>query len=247
MKRLLLGCALLALCASSAFAGGVNISWGDACWSDPAHANLQQFACNTNTGCALMTCSFSPHYDQPEWVGVEVHLDGQSDDSALPYWWLMAPGECRASALTVSNDFASAPKIGCTDPWTGRVTAGGLVYYQDGTSAGGWNLAKMMVVYLVDVETPVSLSAGTEYYACQVRISYVHTAGRNIVSGCDRPMAWTLALVRSCPVYGCDDLTEPLPGGNQCLNWQNSELPWCRAYVVPARNQTWGEIKSLYR
>jgi hypothetical protein len=248
MKRLLLGCALLALCASSAFAGGVNISWGNGCWSDPGHTNLKLYACNKNTGSALMTCSFSLDYDQPQWAGVEIYLDGQTDMATIPDWWKMDTGECRVSALTVSNNFTAAPGIGCANPWGSNWGYGGLYYYYDGVNAGGPNRAKMALVFVVQRDEPVYLSAGTEYYAGQIKITYAKTVGTGSCVGCLFPMAWFLTEIRSWEFYQCQYLTEPLPAGNQCLNWQGSNLPWCPGDgVVPTRNHTWGGIKSLYR
>jgi hypothetical protein len=40
-------------------------------------------------------------------------------------------------------------------------------------------------------------------------------------------------------------LDAPYTNGNQCLSWQTSTLPCAKP--VPARNTTWGQVKSLYR
>ncbi len=115
MKKLLLTCVLLALCAPTAVAGGVNIAWGNGCWSDPGlHSNLLSFACNSNYGSAIMTCSFRPNAEQTL-QALEVYLDGQSQSETIPDWWQLNPdaSECRAFygpwVVSASWDFPSGP------------------------------------------------------------------------------------------------------------------------------------------
>ncbi len=247
MKQLLLACVLLALCAPAALAGGFNLSWGNACWSDPGHANFKSFTCNTNVGSAVMTCSFSLDYDQSSWLGVNVDIIGAASASVLPDWWLLYT--CRG-ALTSTCDFSTAPKIGCKDPWVGR-GAGGDIYLEYPSPGFVDDPNRALLRMSFAIPDPDTLRAGIEYYACQARITYSKTVGTEYTeacAGCGVPMVWAVTRVESAEVQGNDVITEPLPGGNQCLWWQTCfESGDCHCAVVPSRNQTWGQIKSLYR
>jgi hypothetical protein len=246
MKTLLITLCLLLLGSSTAIgAGGVNVSWGDACWSDPGHTNLRNFACNTNTGSARITVSFIPSSDLPQLAGVIVYLDGQADLGTIPDWWkLYDAGTWCRDAILLNGDFTSAPNVGCQAPRGRWYDGWGMAYYRYGEEAGGPDRAQMEIVFaLADPGAPVT--AGTEYYAGQVIIRYVKTVGAGACAGCIQPMAWWVSMVSLYEWTGpTQDLTEAPPGGNRCLIWQNSML--CGP-PVSVRNTTWGQVKSLYR
>jgi len=243
-KTLLFTGVLLALLAPMALAGGVNINWGAGCWSDGTQLDDLFFACNTNTGSATMTCSFAVGWDQPEFVGIELELEGIMDQAVVPAWWQMGSGDCRNSAISTSANFLSAPQVGCGDMWQ-NLAVGGLAIYDWGPSLGHDNRTFVRIAYAVPSETPIPLTADVEYYAAQVFISYQKTVGSGACAGCAAPMIWCLRSVKSAELFQYELLSDPLPDGNRHLWWQNSTIPCC--YCVPARSTTWGQLKSLYR
>jgi hypothetical protein len=224
-----------------ALAGGFSINWGAGCWSDVAPLNLLTSACDANTGFATMTCSFAISQDQPQFVGIELDLEGVTEATVVPAWWQMGQGDCRAGAISTSANFLSAPQVGCVDMWQNRAV-GGLAIYGWGPQWGGNNRTHMVVVYAVPDENPIHpipVTAGVEYYAAQVFISYQKTVGSGSCAGCPYRMIWGLYLMKSCELTQYEALYEPLPEGNQFLTWQGGQ--------VPTRNTTWGQVKSLYR
>jgi hypothetical protein len=243
-KTLLLTGILLALLAPTALAaGGVNINWGTGCWSDGTPLNDLAFACNTNTGTARMTCSFAVSADQPNFVGIELDLEGATEPATVPAWWQLGADQCRPTAISTTADFTGGPGPTCIDPWAGQAS-GGLAIYDWGPLWGGNNRAHILVVYAVPADSPIPLTAGVEYYAAQVRISYLKTVGSGACDGCASPMIWGFYNMKSAELLQYEMLWEPLSGGNQCLTWQSSVL---LCGIVPTRNTTWGQVKSLYR
>jgi hypothetical protein len=238
------GIFLLALWVPIALAGGVNINWGSGCWSDGTPVDDLAFTCNTNTGSATMTCSFAVSQNQPEFVSIALYLDGVTERAIVPAWWQMGDGDCRGTAISVSENFLAAPQIGCVDMWADQA-AGGLAVYGWGPVWGGNNRTHIAVAYAVPPDMPIPLSAGVEYYAARVVISYVKTVGSGSCAGCLYPMIWNLTEIDIYQLTEYETLLEPLPRGNQCLQWQHSTLG-C-PHPVPARNTTWGQVKSLYR
>ena len=243
-KTLLLTGILLALMAPIALAGGVNINWGTGCWSDGTPLNDLAFACNTNVGTRTMTCSFAVSQFQPQFVGIELQLEGLTEAAVMPAWWQMGAGQCRPSAISTTADFTAGPGPVCLDPWGGQAS-GGLAIYDWGLLWGGNNRAHMLIVYAVPADMPIPLDPGVEYYAAQVRISNVKTVGSGLCAGCQTPMIWGFYGMKSAELTQYEMLYEVLPGGNQCLRWQHSVLPCLQP--VPTRNSTWGQVKSLYR
>jgi hypothetical protein len=239
-KTLILTGILLALWVPMALAAGICINWGTGCWLDGTPLNDLAFLCNTNTGTARMTCSFAVSYAMPEFVGIELDLEGLTEAPVVPLWWQLGAGQCRPTAIATSADFSTAPQIGCIDMWAGQAS-GGLAIYDWGPLWGGNNRAHILVVYAVPADTPIPLDPEVPYYAAQVRISYIKTVGSGSCAGCLSPMVWHFYSMKAAELTQYEMLTEVLPGGNQCLRWQHSTLP------SPARNASWGQVKSLYR
>jgi hypothetical protein len=253
MKRLLLlSGALLVLAAPVAWAApGLDLNWstGGACWSDAGgDVNLKTFACNSNTGNAAMVASFAISADMPNFVGVEVIIDGQVDAANVPDWWqLYNTGACRQTGISSSADFTGSPAVGCTDPF-GNLAAGGIGAWQTETyppplplNVPAANRVRLKVAYtLVD---PNPLTAGVEYYAVKATVTYAKTVGTGACVGCDVPMTIVLNGIKAAPLPGTFEwVTNELH--NRCIKWQNSTVDCA---LVPARSRTWGQVKSLYR
>ncbi|MBI5708712.1 MAG: hypothetical protein HZC42_00150 [Candidatus Eisenbacteria bacterium] len=248
MKRLLLlSGALLVLGASAAAAApGLNLAWGAGCWADNP-VNTKTFACNTNTGNAQITASYTPTADQTFFVGIEAVLDFQFDGAlTVPDWWsFFEAGTCRQTSLSTSADFTAAPG-GCTDAWFG-LGAGGIAAYQTATSVPHDSSvttpgrSRLKVAYALADASP--LTGGTEYYAFRATINYLKTVG--VCTGCSTPATIVLNQIKSAE--GAPANTSEIiinEGINRCITWGSSTVP---CIAVPTRNTSWGQIKSLYR
>lgn len=245
MKRLWMTVAMLLLFVPTmAMAAGVSVSWGDACWSDAGAASNLTWACDSNTNDGIrMTCSFKLDAGTSDFVGVCVFMEGSAGDwlggTPVPDWWKLGEatsGDCRMNLITVSA--AGSFSTACTNPWQGEQGGGiGLYSWQDG--------GRMHVNAAWAMADPVKLEAGVEYFALQFRISAAKTVGA--CAGCSVPVIWGLnymeiALQQQAQFLHLD---RDYSGGNQCLTWQSSTQVCTNP--VPARNTTWGQIKTLYR
>lgn len=244
MKKLLLCCVFL-LAASVAFAGGINVAWGPGCWVDNP-VNLKTFACDVNLGNASFTGSFAASRDIPDFVGIEVVVDLQSDATALPDWWqLFNAGACRQTSLSTSADFTAAPG-GCIDPWNG-LAGGGIAAYQDALfpppppfPMPPPNRARLKVAYAVADISPVL--AGVEYYGFRATVNYQKTIGTGACAGCQGGVWICLNEIKAAGILGAERLYNPIV--NSHLTWNR---PWEPVAPTPAGNVTWGQVKGLYR
>jgi hypothetical protein len=247
-KILLLSGVLLAFSASMALAGGVNFYWSSVggCFADGGTLTNKTFACNSNTlGGATMVGTYSTTNDIPDFVGIEVVIDLQSNSASLPAWWqFFNAGACRQSALSASSDFTTAPQ-GCFDVFAGQ-SAGGISAYQTSTTFpavpnGLPNAARLKMAFAV--ANSVDEPPATETYGFKGTISGVKTVGTGNCAGCATSVTIVLNEIKAAGLAGYAE-HETAPMSNDCLSWQGSGVP-CNA--TPVQNRTWGSIKSLYR
>lgn len=247
-KVLLLTSVLLALTATVALAGGVNLNWGKYCYSDLPSATTMTFGCTTNStitgGPWFMTTSFAIDQTLPDFVGIEQTLEGMSSLPALPDWWKVgATGDCRAGKSLYTSKIGSSAGDFCFD-WTAN--AGFDVYNYVWDS----NRAHITALTAIDASTPFAIQAGQEYLGGQIEFDNGKTVGTGSCTGCSAPMTWSFTRIFVCtlPPPGTnlrvlEDL--PVANGNQCVFWQNTTVPCVDP--LPARSTSWGQVKSLYR
>jgi hypothetical protein len=246
-KTLLFASMLLALTASVALAGGVNVAWGTVCFTDATDqvaAHATTFACNTNgsAGNRLMTVSFALDNEMTDLVGTEFYILGQSDLPALPDYWKLgiAPStDCRVGKATFASNLTAVASDVCVD-WTGGAGFNAPQW--------AWNTNKALITLgvAIDASGPYDALPGQEYYAGQVTVLNSKAVGTGACTGCSAGMLFALQNVTAAGLGGRrDDFGSPLAGGNQCLSWNNTTQP-CNL-PTPARNTTWGQVKSLYR
>jgi hypothetical protein len=207
------GLFLLALWVPMALAGGVNINWGSGCWSDGTPLNDLAWSCDQNSGSMTMTLSFSLTHDLLNFNYMYLHLMGMTEAPDVPAWWQMGAGGCRSDAISVLEDFRNAPQVGCTNMWQ-NLASGSLRIDLPQSSR---ELTHILIQY--DADQPSPLTAGVEYYAAQVVITYVRTVGSGSCSGCSTPMIWgftsMLALEKGEGSGAGEGAGGPLPGGNE--------------------------------
>jgi len=241
-KALLFAGLLLALTASVAMAAGVSVSWKNFCWGEDGSSTDLTWLCNSNTNVNIrMTTSFKLDTPMPAFVGVGVYGEGMVEAAAVPDWWKMGaePTDCRTGLISVSADGSVLANGGadvCIDPWAGVGGGGG------GLGLYSYDGERMHVNAAWASATEIPLEANVEYFAIQFRISALKTVSS--CDGCLIPAIWGLKQITVADPVIEIYLREPYAGGNQCLTWQTSTL---NCGLVPVRNKTWGEIKSLYR
>jgi hypothetical protein len=230
---------LLACGVDVAWGGGIDLTWGTGCYPETPQT-LKTFACNSNTGSAVLTASFVPATDQPTFVGIQATLVFQIQSTVVPDWWqLWNTGACRQNALSVSEDFIAAPQAVCVDPWA-NLGAGGVTSYLTGNAAIPPSTAWLRVAFAL--ASPVPLFRGIEYYGFRTVVLYAKTAGAGSCGGCGTPALAVLNSIRACQNSGsCED--ETTPATNACVIWQSGS--GCQA--TPAHNVTWAAVKSMYR
>lgn len=266
MRRLLLSLlasSCLATTAGSAHAAqGMNLRW-DACLGDGGVRN-KNFACDTNTGSEQLFVSFQLDSAFAPVSGVELYMNITTPAGLPGTWWQFKnAGSCRQTALVPS----SAPLVpggSCVDYWQG-LAAGGLTAY--GPDYGRSGVNRLSAIYALPPVAMASLDAGTEYFCMRFTITHAKTVGTGSCQGCLDPVCLGLErmLIDRPAGYGTLALAEETTPGSSTASWQgaatsstrvdrnNPYFPnWfyrtltCSA-ATPARNQTWGSIKSLYR
>jgi hypothetical protein len=254
MKKVTLLCGLLlALTATLASAApGTNIRWGPNCFGDNGLAN-KTFACNTNTGSNTLTLSFETGEDILASSGQEVVVDLASADPTLPAWWQFKnTGTCRIGALAL-NTVPSAGPV-CTDWAINGPATGGLGAYDIGGTAGA-NTARIKIAIAVAAAALADLTAGTEYFSCNIVISNQKTVGTGACAGCSVPVCIVFNSIKATtqiaandrlffgPTNGTDSNFCTWQGGAGVNTGRGSGCP----AATPNRNKSWSQVKSLYR
>ena len=240
-KTLLITGALLALTASMAFAGGVNLSWNDCGTFGVIQRN---FACNSNNGANTMIASAITGQQMDQLNGQAGVLDLQTNQAALSAWWLLgAAPNCRLGS-TMSADFNFLSNLNCLDPWVG-VAAGGISYT---AGLGGPNKARIRTVCAIPGSTPIN--GLDEYYFFKVTFTNAKSTGNGSCAGCTDGACIVLNSIQVTQPAGVGDFTISSPISRNWIHWQIGATAIGGAgcpLAVPAQNRTWGSVKSLYR
>jgi hypothetical protein len=147
-------------------------------------------------------------------------------------------GTCRGTILpTVSSTFAA----NCADNFLGG-GLGSINSYVIGSTSASMSASWAM-------PNSVPIAPGTEYYGVNIFISNIRTVGTASCPGCLQPVCIVLNDVDL--IYGpsaaplIQSITAPL--NRNRITWQGGAISGGCPGAVPTRNQTWGQIKSLYR
>jgi len=243
-KTLLISGLLLALTASVASAGGINLSWNDCV--EGGGAQDATFACNTNTGTAgTLYASFVPNFDQTL-CAFEFVIDVQSAGAALPEWWkFKAAGTCRQASMTMNTNFTTGP-FGCVDSWHGQFVLQDFNYL---IGHSGPNTARIWGGGEIHCDTWEFVDTGVEYYCFALIINRAKTVDTGSCPGCSEPV---------CLVFNELRLYDPLdrawtslnaPAQRNYVTWQGGGIgdPAGCPLATPTTKATWGRIKALYR
>jgi len=240
-KTLLIAGALLALTASMATAGGVNLSWTDCgAFGQASRTN----ACTNNGLKGTLYGSAIAPQPMPLLNGQTGVVDLQTTAAVLSPWWLMMPGGCvgRTTAASASMDF-TADTGNCVDIWAGQASPG----FNYNANYGGPNRVRMKATGAV--ASAVAADDVSEMYIFKISIGGARTVGAGVCAGC---------LDGACFVLNDQLLTQPIGVGDyhisnpilrQHVSWQASgaSIPNGCPGGTPSKNATWGSVKALYR
>jgi hypothetical protein len=229
--RRALPCLALALLATSAHAGGVNLRW-TRCYGDGGVSN-RSFACNANFGTNLTVGSFVLDSPLSQVSANEFWIDIQTAAPALPAWWQFKnTGSCRATSLAM-NTSANPADIVCAD-WAQGASSSGIGAYTVGTL--GPNTAQIHGVLAVPPASYMDLVSGQEYFSFNININNQKTVGTSACTGCAVPACLALSTFK---VYfdgsanTIQTLTTPAYGTNSnYVSWQGGDG------IVPFPNGT---------
>jgi len=243
MKKLLvLSSALLVLTASSAFAQ-FDFSWNN-CYGLGSATQNMNYACDgSRVGLPFKAvASFVCPIDAPQFVGIEAVVDIQTSAPVLPDFWHGGTLECNeglvlfpASMSGVGTGLTGA----CINPWLGDNSGGGYDY---ASGFGGAGRARLRITLAKTV--PSALTYGQNYLGSVIGIDPANEAS---CTGCQVPACLVLNSYTLFQVAGSqNDIYEMrTPHLQQSIFWNGGD-PACAA-ATPARNKTWGSVKSLYR
>jgi hypothetical protein len=222
-------------CPGVSGAAGVNLFWDDC---STAGTTDKTFACNTNTGSAVLIGSFVAPSGVTGMTAIEATLDVWTSADSLPSWWQFGTGGCRAGRLSTSFDFASSGPYTCTDPWNGAAL-GGNAYAVDSLGA---KHARLRLVAAVTPDLQVALNAGQEYYAFKVTITFQKTTGAGACSGCDVPISIALSSLTLCQAAGAGNVLLTDPASSNVATWQGGA-----GSFYAQQGSYFGQIRSILR
>jgi hypothetical protein len=241
-KTLLISGVLLALTASVAAAGGINLAWDD-CGGPENKA----FACNTNAGFNNLVLSFDPDVAIPDLNGSNPIVDLQTASPDLPAWWQFKNvGTCRQNSLLADGEPGSCPN----DPWQLLGTASIAGYFTQANAPQIIpipNRARMYCSISVPGASAAAVTPGNEYFLFRIRINNAKTVGTGLCDGCQVPVCLVLnEVLLTSSNSGDNRLYAPLT--RNFVTWQGGAIggAGCPG-ATPAVNKTWGQLKSIYR
>ena len=202
---------------------------------------VQSFSCDSNSGGTFdLIYSVNPFTVMTNVDRADIRLWIQSSQPALPSYWHLESGGCRAGALSL--DPAAPYPAGCTDPWLGAAAVTADVRWLDCRPSG----------LLIDLHavlppgTTRSLVPGTRYAMFRLRFDRSHTIGADACGGCN--------LIATFGVGGIS--IGSAAGGGWSMSpasyaaWQSNVGPYAdspNCGPTRLRPSTWGTIHSLYR
>lgn len=242
---------LLVTCVTTSHAGDINLRW-DHCRGDGGTMNAN-FACDTNAGSHRLVGSFIPNTNLVDIVGLDIVVDLGGAGDAMPAWWQFKnAGACRISSLGIALAQLDDP-TSCID-WADGQAVGGITSYTDLFTGS----VRMRITSVIPASFG-DLSTGQEYFAFLLTINHLKTVGTGSCAGCGlgacialkgitltNSSGYTYFLGPGRGSIGSDDRLVTWQGGTGVVTRVNPDALTCLR-ATPARNSTWGEVKSLYR
>lgn len=243
-SRLLLHAALLAMSALPARASGINLGWDD-CPGGAAYSAIKTFACDTNAGIHTLVGSFIAPAGVEMMSANEVIIDMATAGAALPDWWKLGTGRCRPTSLSLNVDFQTGP-FTCYDYWQGGAIGG---ISQDPAIGNRVRIKSVLALPAGDPRI-TSVAEGVHVYSFKVNLNSAKTTGLGSCAGCNVEACIVLLSIRLNQPPPLNSIFLSSPATAQHVTWQGWSNPnpiFACPYITPAKRQTWGSIKALYR
>jgi hypothetical protein len=263
-KTLLLAAALMVVTATMASAqrGSLTLGWGN-CRVNGGGLSNASFACTINTGNGpLLVGGYIPgptanlNSINSAFLYVDIYQLGVSLD---PWWQLTDPPVTGCRALSVwSLDMANAAAVTCDRSYwadVGNPVQAARYFYPTYMS----NHATFRMLVAVDAsvaETTPQIGATEESHVFGARLGRANSTGAGSCAGCLNAANLYFGQADFFQTNGDNFVIDGVPPtsptnhpvpGPKCVTWQNAAGPACPTDVTPARNATWGSIKSMYR
>jgi len=263
MKKILLTGMLLCLTASMALAAGLNFNWSSSIECPAVQTSNQTFACNSNSAPAMyMVGSFVANVAVPGFNAMDIRIDGQSVGDVPAWWHGFDALSCRGAGAFTSAVPPNPPtvagvcSVNATNGvlWLGLAPFGGIgawVYDAPnrfhtviGFAAGGNRATNLSIIQQFNAFNAKVMTSNTVYVAPDP------TNEIDEVLACAGCLDGVTFVLNQINLFGSgvgDQITQPIaPPASQCITWQGGAgAGVCGA--TPARNTTWGQVKSLYR
>jgi hypothetical protein len=254
LRRFVLAVVLLGAVALSGVAQaqvtnavGLNLSWGDCGANGVVN---EDFACDTNAGTHMMVGSFITPAGVTALTGQQGVLDMIVASSTMPAWWTFGSApNCRA-ATSFSGAYPGGSVPGSCGSYFGDNAAQGAHVHDYPSPAQGGSLPQTMrirTVAAIDAGLAGPVAEGSEQYAMSFTINNQRTVGATVCADCLLPACFVFnSLIITQPVGVGDFLISGATvTGRDFVTWQGGSGANCT--LVPVKNSTWGQIKSLYR
>ena len=243
-RRVLIYLSLLALSVGPAGAAGINLGWND-CPGGGTYSNVRSFACDTNEGVNTLVCSFVAPPGIERMSANEIQINLATSGPVLADWWMLGSGQCRATALELNTDFTKGP-FTCYDYWQAGAIGGTAFQLLGG------NRARIKAVFALPAGDPriTSIPQDTHVYSCKIDIANQKTVGLGSCAGCTAEGCILLDFIKlnQPPPLAGVTLTNPSSTFNAIWHaWTTVDPSYACPLIVPAKSQTWGSIKALYR
>lgn len=257
MKKILtLAASILAVSASTAMAGGVNIGWGD-CFVGTSTPSVT-FNCASNAGSVgTAWISVVPAVPMTQVVSTTVVVDIQSGTPTLPLWWALQPGGCRAGAA-VMDYAATFGAISCLSVFEGTTDTGispatnadVIGVGQVSAGVGGPNRVRLVSIGAVQPTLAATIDDVSEYAVCKLAVSRAKSTGAVVCAGCNVGAAIVVNEVKIQQPLGVGDQRVVNAGDRQGITYISSATGAVAPPAIgatPAQSRTWGAVKNLYR
>jgi hypothetical protein len=271
MKKIVIAGLLLCVTASMAMAGGLNFNWNTSAncptAANQAAAKSLTFDCigdiangiDPNVGDFYMMISVTPNIAVVGFNSTDMRIDGQAA-GPIPAWWQsFVPGSCRETAFLPAASPANPASGICLSAASTKLWTAGVPL----VVMGAWNINSNRFYTVLGAATAgnraANLNVAGHYGVIALEMLTSNSldvpesapgAGDAVVAcaGCAVPMTLVLNQVG---LYGSgaeDQITgvSALAGASQCITWQGGAGDGVCG-ITPARNTTWGQVKSLYR
>jgi hypothetical protein len=233
---------LLGLLAGPAAAAGLSLGWLDCRAGGGSGAGNLNYPCpDVGLFDQLLFPGLVLAAPVDSVISVELVIDVDVADVALPPWWHMEPGGCRAGGWTADAQTASA----CVDPWDGTGVAD-VQGWLPGQPGGSDRHGRLLIAAATAPGTLAAFAADTSYSLARARLRPANPSG---CVGCTTPacLVFNSVIIRRLPGSSVEEvfISGPEQPGLERVVWQGGTGADCDA--VPVRRSTWGAVKSLYR